>query len=280
MGVGGVNLPRNGPARPPWAIFAGVALPDPLQSFDDAAAELATLLHEVDQAAGRLRTARAAGRVSANTIEAVRVGMTYDSNAIEGSTLSLRDTQLVIEGKSPAAGKELREIYEARNHDRALRMVERWATERPGLPATEADLLGVHAVVMADIDAGAGRYRSDRVRIVGTNFIPPSGHKFDALIPAALGRAGRQEPHPVLRAAELHYNLVAIHPFNDGNGRTGRLMMNDYLLRHGYPYGLIKVEQRGTYLAALDHANHGRVWALAEFVARCVLRGADELLID
>ncbi len=167
---------------------------------------------------------RDAGRILPNSVEAMRVELTYHSNAIEGSTLSLRETQLVIEGHSPASGKSMRELYEARNHDRALRLVEAWAQQRPATAAiTEREVLDVHAHVLADIDANAaGRLRSERVLIKGTRFVPPGAPKFDVLIPGLLGLANREGVHPVLQAAELHYNLVAVHPFNDGNGRTAR----------------------------------------------------------
>ena len=73
-----------------------------------------------------------------------------------------------------------------------------------------------------------------------------------------------------MQAAELHYNLAAVHPFSDGNGRTARLMMNDFLLRRGYPLTIIPVEHRGEYLAALEAANDGRVLPFAAFIVQCV----------
>jgi Fic family protein len=86
--------------------------------------------------------------------------------------------------------------------------------------------------------------------------------------------------HPVLAAAELHYNLVAIHPFIDGNGRTARLMMNHHLLRHGIPFAVIEINQRGKYLAALDEANHGRVEPFARVIAESLIRSIERMLVD
>jgi Fic family protein len=256
-------------------------LPKPLLAFDGVLADLAPLLARADELVAEYRSQRAAGRILPNTVESLRVELTYHSNAIEGSTLSLRETQLVIEGKSPARETDLREIYEARNHDRALRMIERWASEHPSDMLTEDDLLEVHRTVLADIaPADAGRFRSERVRIVGTGFVPPGSHKFAELIPRLVDLANRSGIHDVVQAAELHYNIAAVHPFVDGNGRTARLMMNYHLLRRAYPYAIIEVDRRGEYLEALDEANHGRPLAFARLVVESVIRSAEKLLID
>jgi Fic family protein len=106
--------------------MAGIThyLPEPLQTFRRLATVLAAELRDVEAAYATFRKESEAGRILANSVEALRVELTYHSNAIEGSTLSLRETQLVLEGFAPPGGKTLREVYEARNHDRALRMME------------------------------------------------------------------------------------------------------------------------------------------------------------
>jgi Fic family protein len=185
----------------------------------------------------------------------------------------------VIEGQAPSAGKSMREIYEARNHDRALRLIESWAAQRrPPSPITERDLLDIHAIVLADIDPAAGSFRSHRVLIAGTGFVPPGSQRFPELIPKAFELASRMGIHPVLQAAELHYNLAAIHPFADGNGRTARLLMNYHLLRRGFPHTIIDATQRSEYLAALDEANAGRWEPFALFVVNSVEHSARKLL--
>src|SRR5271156_4666398 len=139
-------------------------LPEPLQAFDSAAAPLSSLLAEIDASVERYRRQRDAGRILPAVQEAIRIELTYHSNAIEGNTLTLRETQLVIEGQTPPGQKPMRELYEARNHDRALRMIDRWARDNPRDSITEHHMLQTHAIVLADIDsAGAGRFRSDRV---------------------------------------------------------------------------------------------------------------------
>jgi Fic family protein len=253
-------------------------LPEPLQSFRGLADAVAPELRAVEAAHARYREEKAAGRVLPNSVEALRVELTYHSNAIEGSTLSLRETQLVLEGHTPASSKPLREIYEARNHDRALRMLERWVEERPS-PLTDQDILDVHAQVLADVDpANAGRFRSGRVLITGTRLLPPGSHKFDNLVPRMLELANVESGPPALQAAELHYNLVAVHPFSDGNGRTARLLMNYHLLRHGYPHAIIDVGERAEYLSALEEANDGQCRQFAAFVLGSVERSIQRLI--
>lgn len=254
-------------------------LPEPLQAFRGLASAVAPELQAVETAHAKYSEEKDAGRILANSIEALRVELTYHSNAIEGSTLSLRETQLVLEGYAPPGGKPLREIYEARNHDRALRLLERWAEERPPLsPLTDQDLLDVHAQVLADVDpTSAGRFRAGRVLIKGTRFIPPGSHRFDDLIPMLLELANVQGMPPALQAAELHYNLVAVHPFNDGNGRTARLLMNYHLLRHVYPHTIIEVGERAEYLSALEEANAGHCARFAAFILRSVERSIRRL---
>lgn len=257
-----------------------VPLPEPLQSFTGVQSVLQPALARLDARVANYREARTSGRLLANTIEALRTELTYNSNAIEGNTLSLRETQLVIEGKTPPGEKSLREIYEARNHDRALRQVEAWVSERPAIPLGEHDFLELHSMVLRDIDAAsAGHYRTERVRIAGSSYIPPANHRFPELIAASFARAQPTDLHPALRAAEFHYNLVAIHPFADGNGRTARLMMNYLLMREDYPPALIEVKRRGAYLSALDDANHGRVEPFARIIVESLEQAMNQLLV-
>jgi Fic family protein len=255
-------------------------LPPPLQRFDAMASLLPDVLRAIDVLRDTFQTRRNGGHILPNVLEAMRIELTYNSNALEGNTLTLRETQLVIEGVVPSGGHSMREVYEARNHDRALRMIEEWVGQRSiDAQITERDVLEVHEKVLADIDAvNAGRFRSERVLIAGTGFVPPSSEKFDVLIPTMLVLANRSGLHPLVQAAELHYNLVAIHPFSDGNGRTSRLMMNYVLMRAGFPAAVIEVARRKDYLTALDEANAGRIEAFARFIGDSLVGSIGKLL--
>lgn len=183
---------------------------------------------------------------------------------------------MVIEGLSTPGGNSFREIYEARNHDRRFDTSSAWRWTLRKRLLDERELLNLHAIELADIDpAAAGRFRSERVRIAGSGLIPPGSHRFDQLIQEMLGLAQRTDCHPALWAAEFHHNLVVIHPFADGNGRTARLAMNHLLLSRGHPYCLIEVGERRAYLAALDEANtealsHSLAWSSAASCGRWI----------
>ncbi len=259
--------------------------PEPLLAFDGPApGEVAAELARLDALAARYRAELLAGRVLPNSVEAVRVELTYHSNALEGSTLSLRDTQLVVEGREPNTGKSLREIYEARNHDRALRLVEEWAERRPADALTQEDLLAVHAEILTGVEQQPyvypGPLRAWRIPFVKTGTRPPHPSRIAELLPAVLDLANRPGMHPAVQATELLRNLVAVHPLAVMNGCTARLMMNHHLLRHGYPHAVILVGRRAEYLAALEAANTGHWQSFAALVLGCAANSALRLLGD
>ena len=142
-------------------------------------------------------------------------------------------------------------------------------------------MLAVHADVLADVATDdAGRYRAGRVLITGTRFVPPGPHRFAELLPASLDLAADASVPAILRAAELHYNLVAVHPFADGNGRTARLAMNAVALSHGLPLIVVAVEDRPAYLTALDEANAGNPAPFAALVLRSAAATIRRLIGD
>ncbi|QYU70158.1 Fic family protein [Leptolyngbya sp. 15MV] len=178
--------------------------------------------------------------------------LTWSSNAIEGNTLTVAETQLVIEMGITIAGKPLRDHLEALDHFDALHWVRGMAARSGAI--TEADLRDLHRLVMqrSQPDA-AGRY-ADQGRFVLTD---AGRHAFPlpALIPGLMGDFTAwlaAAPSAPLTAIEAHRRLVDIHPFNDGNGRTARLLMNLLLLRGGYPPVAIRPDERPAYIAALQ----------------------------
>lgn len=228
----------------------------------------------------RLDAKRAAfAGLSAPVLESLlgrlRVELTYSSNALEGNTLSLRETQLVVEEKlTPGQGKTLREIYEARNHFAAVKEIERFVAE--GRPLGSRAILDLHQVVMRDIDdTWAGRLRNGPVFIKGTRHTPPNAAHVGEQLDELIAWAGPSALHPVLLAAETHFRFESLHPFFDGNGRTGRLLLNWQLLRAGFPLTVIPVEERARYLGALDQAHTGQLLELQTLVAGSVERSLD-----
>ncbi len=193
-----------------------------------------------------------------NLDEWFRVELTYTSNAIEGNTLTRRETAAVIEKGLTVGGKSLREHLEATNHSRAIDAVHSLVKKRPS-QLTSHSLLALHGLILRGIDdANAGRYRNVPVRISGSAVVMPNPFKVPDLMEEFLRwLTARNSLHPVAFAGEAHYRLVTIHPFVDGNGRTARLLMNLLLLMRGYPPAIIHPRDRLAYIGALEKAQLG-----------------------
>lgn len=205
--------------------------------------------------------------------EQLMVEWIYHSNAIEGSTLTLRETQLILETGLTIGGKSLREHFEVINHREAIEYVEALATGDE--PINAFHVRQIHQLVLAHIDdANAGQYRSLPVRIAGARHQPPDSWEIPALMTSWAQWLNDESAalHPVERAALAHHRLVAIHPFIDGNGRSARLMMNLLLLRAGYPPTIILRENRAQYYRVLAEADHQRESPIVNFVGRAVER--------
>lgn len=204
------------------------------------------------------------------------VEWTYNSNAIEGNTVSLRETRLVIEQGLTISGKTLREHFEINNHQKAIGFVESIAKRRTAV--TEAEVLEIHRLVLDNIETEfAGRYRTGRVRILGANFVPPNHLKVRELISGLLSETSKnpESLDAVGLAAHFHHRFVWIHPFYDGNGRTARLLMNLLLMRNGFPPAIILVNDRKKYYRALDQANNGNFEPFGLLIAQAVERSLD-----
>lgn len=187
--------------------------------------------------------------------EKLALDWTYHSNAIEGNTLTLRETKVVLEGIT-VGGKSIREHFEATNHRDAIFYVEEIVSKKE--PLSEWQIKNLHHLVLNGIDAKeAGRYRHENVVIAGASTIPPDHLHLNQEMRELIEWYESDEAaqlHVIERAAELHTRFVKIHPFVDGNGRTGRLLLNFELMREGYPPAVIKKEDRLAYYDALDIA--------------------------
>ncbi len=206
-----------------------------------------------------------------------RVELTYTSNAIEGNTLTRRETALVVEKGLTVGGKSLVEHLEATNHAHALDWVKEQAKRKPA-SLTERDILHIHDIVLKGIDdENAGRYRSVPVRISGSTVVLPNPRKVPDLMAEFAQWLGREENlHPVELAAEAHYRLVTIHPFVDGNGRAARLLMNMILLMTGYPAAIIRKRDRFAYIGSLEKAQlDGPKDDYLKIIAKAVDRSLD-----
>lgn len=205
--------------------------------------------------------------------EALAVEWTYNSNAIEGNTISLKETRLILETGVTIGGKSLREHFEVINHRDAIHYVEALAAGDE--PITPFHVRQIHRLVLARVDDdSAGQYRTLPVRIAGAAHTPPEAWELPAHMDAwGAWLVGPSNALPAVeRAALAHHRLVAIHPFVDGNGRTARLVQNLLLMRDGFPPAIIQRASRRQYYSALARADRGDVAPFADLVARAVER--------
>lgn len=186
--------------------------------------------------------------------ENINLEWTYNSNGIEGNTLTLRETQIVLEGIT-VGGKSIKEHLEAINHEKAILYLDDLVNDSN--PITEWNIKSIHQLVLKDIDEeNAGKYRRENVTIKGAIHIPPDYLVvLELMEQLIINYNSWKEYHPIIRAALLHGELVKIHPFVDGNGRTSRLLMNLDLMKNGYVPVIIKKESRLKYYEALDKAH-------------------------
>lgn len=222
--------------------------------------ELNKLLQECDTLKARLSGLRPLPAEALKKIEeAFAIEYTYESNRIEGNTLTLQETELVVNEGVTIAGKSMREHLEAINHAEAIDYIKDFA--KNGIEISERTIKEIHALVLHGINReNAGRYRSVPVMISGSTHVPPQPYLLEKQMEDFIIKFREIEAekvHPVLIAAFLHDELVRIHPFIDGNGRTSRLLMNLYLLRNGFTLVALKGnnEEKISYYKALE-ASH------------------------
>jgi len=179
--------------------------------------------------------------------------LTYDSNAIEGNSLSLEETSLVINDNIVPEGKTLREIYEAKNHLKALEFLKVYKGD-----LNESLILKLHFIILDRIsERFAGKYRESPVKIAGSTFKPPIPEKVSQLVKNLIYwyKKNKNKYHQFELAILISMKLVTIHPFVDGNGRVSRLIMNFLLSKRNYPWINIYNKQRQKYLQVVRKAN-------------------------
>lgn len=183
------------------------------------------------------------------------VAYTFESNRIEGNTLTLQETALVVNEGLTIGGKSMREHLEVINHAEAIEFVRGLVTGKEEL--TRRSVMEIHRLILKEVDnENAGRHRTVPVRISGSDTELPQPFLLDKLMEDYFEYYAlhRRRLHPVILAAEMHERLVSIHPFVDGNGRTSRLVMNLILMQHGYTRANIKgdTQSRLNYYKALQ----------------------------
>lgn len=241
---------------------------------------LQQLLNEIDALKYRLDTLRHLDNY--RIAQALELEYTFESNRIEGNTLTLRETDLVVNEGLTVSGKSLKEHLEAINHKDAINYMKELVTDDSFF--SERELKELHNLILRGIyPEEAGSYRKVPVMIKGSAHLPPE----PVLLYSEMDDfftwfyRNQTEMHPVLFAAEAHEKLVTIHPFIDGNGRTARLLMNLILLRHGYVIANIRGDSasRLNYYEALEAGQtHRSKEAFMIFIAKVEMESLQRYL--
>jgi len=237
------------------------------------------LLEKIDALKAKIDAHRPLDAHMINQIrEYFRIGMTYSSNALEGNSLTETETKIVIEDGMTIGGKPVKDHMEALGHSEAYDLLFRLAK---GQSITEANIKELHRLFYYRIDSKeAGKYRRQKVIITGTDFIPPAPDKISELMKSFIAGIPERkaQQHPVEFAAITHKEIVTIHPFIDGNGRAGRLLMNLALLQAGYPLAIILPILRRDYLDTLNRTHKGDNNPFINFIAGVCYESAKEYL--
>ena len=197
--------------------------------------------------------------------------MTYHSNAIEGSRMTIKETEQAIAGQN-VKGKEPFEVFEVVNHYNAL--LELLERVREGFRLDEEYVLKLHSIVMYNFhDKLPGKYRTGHVNLTNTEKALPSAQEVPLRMREFLREINQYGAKPVHKIARDHYEFETIHPFFDGNGRVGRLIMLTQLLAKGYPPALIRLDDRYAYYFALGKGDLGDFKNLVQMVCEAVILG-------
>lgn len=210
--------------------------------------------------------------------EYYKIGLTYASNALEGNSLSLVETKVVLEDGITIGGKPLKDHYETVGHAKAFDEILKLAKN---VNFTEDDIKLLHRLFYEKIDSDkAGKYRTSQVIITGSDVELPKPEELDEKMHSFILQLPKlkEELHPVEYAAMVHIIFVNIHPFTDGNGRVARLLMNLALLQTGYNIVVIPPVVRSDYIYALQETNKGNNTDFINFISEMVLESQKEYL--
>ena len=208
--------------------------------------------------------------------EYFRIGLTYSSNALEGNTLSISETKILIEEGITIAGKPLKDCYEAVGHAQAYDYMLEIARSKE-YEISEDIIKRLHFLFYNRVDAErAGQYRQKQVYISGSEYLPPSPNEVPNLMKNFINQINslKSKLHPIEHAAIFHKKLVDIHPFTDGNGRTARLLMNLMLINSGYGIVTISPVLRNEYITTLvisQREKNPDTEPFIKLIAECVI---------
>ena len=202
--------------------------------------------------------------------------MTYNSNAIEGSRMTIKETEEAIAGKT-VKGRELFEVLEAVNHKNAMEFMLKEVC--PGFKLDEKYILKLHEIVMYNFNNKLpGEYRTGYVNLTNTDVALPSAQDVPLKMSQLVKNINRYKNDPLGKIAKDHYDFEIIHPFFDGNGRVGRLAMITQLLSRGFAPSVIRMEDRYKYYMALEKCSHGEYNSIIQMVCDSIIIGYNLLI--
>jgi Fic family protein len=181
------------------------------------------------------------------------LSLTYNTNSIEGSTLSESETADILFRNKALRNKSLTEQLEAKNHQAALHYLFRYLSVKKN-PIDEDLILKLHSILMNGIRDDAGSYRRHGVRIVGANIPTANYLKVPFLMDGLIKIVNSKTDDIILRVSEAHAKFEQIHPFADGNGRIGRILINAMFVRANLPPAIIKQKRKQYYYSFLNKA--------------------------
>jgi len=227
------------------------------------------LIKRVEERKKRLDTLRPLPKDALKKLlEDIRLRHTYHSDAIEGNTLTLQETKLVLEEGVTIGGKPLKDHVEAKNDAEAFDLMVKLVHAKKSV--SQDIIQEIHEIVTKGILGESGKYRTENVRITGSKTTPPSYSKIVKLMGEYISNIKELKLQPIKKAAFIHHELVLIHPFLDGNGRVSRLVTNLYLMKEGYPPVVLKKEDRRKYYQVLQRADESDLSPFANFIAQAV----------
>jgi len=201
------------------------------------------------------------------------LSLTYNTNSIEGSTLTEEETAEVLFHNKALANKTLVEQLEAKNHQTAWEFLLRYLKNDEAL-IDETFILKLHGILMNGIRDDAGMYRRHGVRIVGANIPTANYIKIPSLMQSLISNIGDRSQDIIAHASKIHSCFEKIHPFSDGNGRIGRLLIHAMLLKENLPPAVIKQEDKQIYYACLNKSQRSEDGsALEDFICEAIFEG-------
>ena len=199
----------------------------------------------------------------------LRTEFIYNSNAIEGNTLTLRETDIILQFGITVKGKSLKEHNEVKGQEYALDFLNEVLKKKE--PLSIRLIREFHALILNDDKDNRGRFKQENNTILGAKFQTTPFYQVEEKLQELIDNFNESDKNLIEKVAKFHNDFEMVHPFNDGNGRTGRLLMNLELMKNGYPITIIKNEDRDDYYQALEIASIDKNYIpLTEFIKRSV----------